>query len=172
MSRPSRIILSSGGAAAFADTNTFTITIDAGLVSVSVSGDVTAQAATSTGSVFVGATIDATGAAVAQAATTSGNVDAASIRNVRINLTDEFGVPSANLTGLRWAFFDQATPDLFLAPVDQGTGETTDALGNLVIPVATNLTIGEIGWLSVSDSDGTITQSPAHKAFAGPVEVS
>ena len=155
---------------ATANTNTFTITIDSGIVSVS--GDVTAQAATSTGSVFVGATIDAAGVAVAQAATTSGNVDAVAIRNVRINLTDEFGVPSANLTGLRWAFFDQATPDLFLAPVDQGTGETTDALGNLVIPIATNLTIGEIGWLSVSDSDGTITQSPAHKAFAGPVEVS
>ena len=89
---------------------------------------------------------------------------------VRITLVNTANSPRANLTGLKWAFFDQVTPDLFGGPVDKGTGEITDGSGVLVIPITgTSLTAGGTGWLTVTDSDGTANQSPPHRAFSGPV---
>jgi hypothetical protein len=99
-----------------------------------------------------------------QAATTA--------RTVTLTLADSSNAARANLTGLKWAFFDTVTPNLFAAPVSQGTAETTDASGVLVITVQTTLASGATGWLVVTDSDGTATQSPSHKAFSGPVVVS
>lgn len=89
-----------------------------------------------------------------------------------VALTTDGSTPAASLTGLKWAWFDQATPDGFAAPTDKGAAETTDASGQLVILLPnTTKAAGQTGWLIVTDSDGTTTQSPAHKAFSGPVQV-
>lgn len=93
-------------------------------------------------------------------------------RAVTVTLTSDGTTPRASLSGLRWAFWDEAKPDLMACPADSGTGETTDASGGLVINIASMLPSGGVGWLVVTDSDGTTTQSPAHKAFSGPVTVS
>lgn len=107
-------------------------------------------------------------------ATTAFNAIAGAFYALHASLTlvDASGNPRANLSGLRWAFFDQATPDMFGAPTAKGSGATTNASGVLnVVLIGTALPAGGVGWLEVTDSDGTTTQSPAHKAFGGPVVV-
>lgn len=94
-------------------------------------------------------------------------------RSVTITLTTDGSTPAASLSNLKWAFFDQVTPDLFVSPTNKGSVETTDGSGVLTIPIpSTSLNAGQVGWLIVTDSDGTAAQSPAHKAFSGPVVVS
>jgi hypothetical protein len=92
---------------------------------------------------------------------------------VRFRLTQFVGgvkVPIPNLAGLRYAWFDQPTLDLIGAPTDKGATETTDANGEILIPLPnSSLWVGDIGRLDVSDDTG----NPAinHKAFSGPVVV-
>lgn len=91
-------------------------------------------------------------------------------RTVTLALVNATDAPAANLSGLRWAWFDQATPDLFMAPTDNGTIETTDASGVLSIPLPNSqLAAGGIGWLIVTNSTGDPTV--VHSAFSGPVAV-
>ena len=92
-------------------------------------------------------------------------------KTATVTLVDAGDSPRASLTGLSWAWWDQITPDLFTTPTDQGTGESTDGSGVLSITVHTALAASGVGWLVVTDSDGTTTQSPVHKAFSGPVAV-
>lgn len=96
---------------------------------------------------------------------------ATATRTINITLTTNGTTPVASATALKWAFWETATPGVLLAPVAQGAAETTDGSGVLVISLATRLAPGAVGWLIVTDSDGTTTQSPAHKAFSGPVVV-
>ena len=96
---------------------------------------------------------------------------AATTRTVTITLTSDGTTPRASLSGLRWAFWNEARPDLMQAPASSGAGETTDGAGVLAITLSTTLASGGVGWLVVTDSDGTTTQSPAAKAFSGPVVV-
>lgn len=93
-------------------------------------------------------------------------------QSVTITLVNESGTAQTSLTSLKWAWYDQITPDLMLSPTSQGSVETTDSSGVLTISINTSLSSGEIGWLVVTNSDGTTTQSPAHRAFSGPVVVS
>lgn len=93
-------------------------------------------------------------------------------KTATVTLVDTAGAIRPSLAGLKWAFFDQSTPDLFAQAVDQGVGESTDGSGVLVITVHTTLAAAGVGWLVVTDSDGTTTQSPVAKAFSGPVAVS
>jgi hypothetical protein len=89
---------------------------------------------------------------------------------VVITLKSAAGVVRANLTGLTWAFFDQSKPSLLQAPVAKGAA-ITDANGVLNVDVTTSsLTSGQVGWLIVSDSDGTTVFNS--KAFCAPVAVS
>jgi hypothetical protein len=91
-------------------------------------------------------------------------------RSVSITLNVPAGTPAANLSGLRWAWFDQATPNLFTAPLATGTTESTDGTGVLQITLANSaLAVGGVGWLIVTDSSGDPTL--AHNAFSGPVAV-
>lgn len=93
------------------------------------------------------------------------------VRTISLTLNNPTGQPAPNLTNLRWAFFDQATPDLFAAPVNSGVAEGTDGTGVLQISLdKSKLAVGAIGWLIVTDSGGDPTQ--AHNAFSGPVAVS
>jgi hypothetical protein len=102
-----------------------------------------------------------------------GNVvpDSSPSTSLSLSFTNVGGVPRADLTGLNWAFFDQKTPDLLVAPVAKGANGTTDANGILVLGISgTTLLPGSIGWLIVSNSDGTINTN--YIAFSGPVMVS
>lgn len=112
-----------------------------------------------------------------QTSTEVGNVASAAYAamspSVKLKMVDGAGNPLPNLSGLKWAFFDQVSPDMLSAPVAKGASATTDASGNLVVSVAgTSLVSGGVGWLVVTDSDGTTTQSPAARAFANPASVS
>lgn len=96
----------------------------------------------------------------------------ATTKTVSITLQNAAGAVQQSLTGLRWAFFDDVTPDTLVAPTDQGTGETTDGSGVLTVTLTNSaLTNGQTGYLIVSDTDGTTTQSPSHKGWQGPVTV-
>ena len=89
-----------------------------------------------------------------------------------VRLIDTVSAAQINLTGLKWAWFDAITPDLFVAPTDKGAVESTDGTGILTVSLANSVkTSGQIGWLIVTDSDGTTTQNPSHKAFSGPVQI-
>jgi hypothetical protein len=87
-------------------------------------------------------------------------------KHASITLVDATGAPRANLSGLKWAFFDQATPDTLLAPATNASGVFSAPLLN------TSLAVGATGLLLVSDTNGAATQSPSSKAFCAPVLVS
>jgi hypothetical protein len=94
-------------------------------------------------------------------------------KTVTVTLVNRLGSARAGLTGLKWAFWDYATPALIASnaasPAAGGSAETTDGSGVFVADVAASaLTNGQIGWLTVTNSDGTSTQ---RSAFAGPVAV-
>ncbi len=85
-------------------------------------------------------------------------------------LGSRLGAAAASLTGLKWAWFDQATPNLFTAPACQGAAESTSAGGVLTIDlVGSTLVSGQVGWLIVTNSNGTTAM--VHMAFSGPVAV-
>lgn len=92
---------------------------------------------------------------------------------VSVTLTTDGTTPAASLSGLKWAFYDQVTPDLFTAaPVVKGAAETTDGSGVFSASITgTALRVGDTGYLIVTNSDGTTTQGAALKAFAAPVVV-
>lgn len=92
-------------------------------------------------------------------------------KTVSVTLTTDGTTAAASLSGLKWAFWDSAAPQYQSAPLVQGTGGSTNASGVFVAKVATALSSGSTGWLVVTDSDGTTTQSPSHKEFSGPVTV-
>ena len=129
-----------------------TVSIGATAAVINLVGSNCTQTATSgTGAVTVGPPVAAT--------------------TVAITLVNTLNNPRALLSGLKWAFFDQATPDLFGLPVAKGIGEVTDGSGILAIDITgTALYAGNTGWLIVTDSDGSA--ATAHKAFCGPVVVS
>jgi chitodextrinase len=93
-------------------------------------------------------------------------------KRVVVVLTTNGTAPAASLTNLKWAFFDQARPDLFTAPTCQGATELTDSSGVLEIDVSeSTLAVGQTGWLLITDSDGTVFQNPPARAFSAPVQV-
>jgi hypothetical protein len=74
-----------------------------------------------------------------------------------ITLVDAAGSALPDLTGLSWAWFDESTPDAATAPVNQGTGETTDGAGEFSVQLTnTTLTSGGTGMLALMDSTGYI----------------
>lgn len=86
-------------------------------------------------------------------------------------VTHPSGSAVPGLSGLKWAWFDQSTPDNFLAPTDKGTSEVTDSSGNITVEIPnTKLQRGQIGWLIITNSNGNI--STTSQVFSGPVEAS
>lgn len=73
---------------------------------------------------------------------------------VKLVLTERSGTRRQNLTGLKYAWFDEIAPNSFSAPTDTGTTETTDAEGVIEITLTgTSLVAGQYGCLAVSTSD-------------------
>lgn len=91
-------------------------------------------------------------------------------RTVSLTLTTDGLTVASNLTGLRWAFYEEITPDIALQPVSKGSGATTSSLGVFSVTVSTYLDIGAVGWIIVTDSNGTV--SFPQKVFSGPVTLS
>lgn len=97
-------------------------------------------------------------------------------KTITVTLINESGVPRSNLSALKWAFWDYATPALIFsntaAPSASGASGSTNALGVFTAAVSlSSLTAGQYGWLVITNSDGTLSQSPKHSAFSGPVVV-
>lgn len=96
-------------------------------------------------------------------------VSTLSVRTATIRLYRN-GQPAANLTGLKWAWHDQTTPDQYGAPTDQGSNGTTNAQGYFTVTLPNSkLSPGSTGALDVSNSSGSA--GVAHQAFSGPVVV-
>lgn len=92
-------------------------------------------------------------------------------RNITIRLVDAGGSPALpNLTGLKWSWSDQLLPHLREYPTDKGSVETTDANGDLQITVKTNLPVSGVGYLEITNSDGSPLSS-TFRALSGPVTV-
>jgi len=90
---------------------------------------------------------------------------------VTLTFKNRAGVVQANLTGMKWAFFDAVTPDALNAPSAKGTGASTNSSGILTLNITgTQLPPGSTGWLIFSNSDGTASQSNLI-SFAGPCVV-
>ena len=92
-----------------------------------------------------------------------------SATTVTLTFNDRNGHPRAYLTGMKWAFFDQTTPNNLGTPSAKGSDGATDAHGVAVINISgTSLSPGATGWFIFSNSNGTATQTNLI-SFAGPV---
>ena len=101
---------------------------------------------------------------------TTGSASGISSKSASVSLVNTANAALGSLTGLKWAWFDELTPDTFNAPTDQGSGEVTDGAGMLTVSIPNSVkTSGQTGWLIITDSDGSTVM--AHKAFSGPVVV-
>lgn len=77
--------------------------------------------------------------------------------------------PAANVPGLQWAWYDDATPDLSLAPAISGVDASTSAGGVFSVTLTgTTLTLGQTGTLLIYKTDGT-AGSTETLAFCGPL---
>ncbi len=93
--------------------------------------------------------------------------------SLSVTLTDLNNDAIPNLTGLKWAFWDDPIVNTQVAPTVTGTGATTDSSGVFTVSLAGSaLGVGDTGWVEITDSDGTVSQSPIGKVAAGPVVVS
>lgn len=105
-------------------------------------------------------------AALTTTATTATAVSYAT--TVTVTFQDRTSNLRTNLTGMKWAWFDQVTPNNLLAPTAKGTLATTNSSGVAVLNITgTQLPPGATGWLVFSNSDGTATQTNLI-SFAGP----
>lgn len=93
-------------------------------------------------------------------------------KSVAVTLTSDGSSSLPSLSGLKWAWHDRPLVSVPGWPEDFGTVESTDGSGQLLITVHSALASGGTGRLEVTTSDGTTTQSPAPRAFDGPVQVS
>ena len=103
-------------------------------------------------------------------------VTAAAATTLTVTLTTDGITPIPNLTGLKVAVYDQATPDLWAGhqPIYATAAGSTDAFGVLTCNIAglTTLVPGQLAGLSISNSDGTLTQGAAQRGYVGPAAVS
>ena len=117
-----------------------------------------------TGSVAPAATSSAAVLTVGQTAATT----------VSVTLTTDGTTPATNLTNLKWAYWDAFSPDLItVAPIAYGNNGSTNGSGVFSQSIVGTARLpGGIGYLIVTNSDGTTTQGALLKGFAAPVVVS
>lgn len=92
-------------------------------------------------------------------------------RKARIMLVGRAGAPLAPMTGIKWAWWDQPTPDLFDGPpVHNGVLGVVDPNFELEFDLPkSELAPGGIGCLAITDDNGD--PDDGHKAFFGSVRV-
>jgi len=94
-------------------------------------------------------------------------------KRVQVTLTSNGTTPRANLSGLKYAFYDEPRPDKASIPSIVGNDGATNASGVMVLDASgSTLPVGGAGWLVVSNTDGTIGQTPAALETAAVVTVS
>jgi hypothetical protein len=163
-SNPSALVLSTSAAAVGANgttTLTFGSGEDATGVTIPLSADITLP---------VGGPVQLPAEPFYSAAVSEYTATATT---VTVTLTTDGVTPVPNQTGLKWAFWDQVNPGLKVAPTAKGTaGAVTGGNGTFTVSITgTALTVGQVGWLEVTNSDGTVNQSGA-KVASGPVTTS
>lgn len=98
----------------------------------------------------------------------SGETDTATA-NVSALKGLEITFGQANLSGLTFAWFDEASPDLFAAPTVVGTTEATDGSGVMSITLTgTSVAVGNTGYLLIYKAGAT---APDDIAFFGRMTV-
>lgn len=104
---------------------------------------------------------------------TSGVVSSAFVaKHCTLTLTTNGVTPAASQSGIVWAWWDAAPPNLTSTPSVSGTGASTNGSGVFDVPLAgTTLAVGQVGTLLALVSDGT-PGSNSNKAFCAPVVVS
>jgi hypothetical protein len=99
------------------------------------------------------------------------NIAPAAPRAISLPLTVDGVTPVPDMTGLQYAWFDQALPTNFTAPTVKGTnGSIVGGVFNLSLP-GSALPSGGVGCLVLTNSNGSPTQSPPALVFFGPVTV-
>ena len=94
------------------------------------------------------------------------------IKRCVLPFTTNGATPAANMSGIRWAWWDASPPDLSIAPVVSGSGESTDEAGVFSVDLTgTTLAYGGTGTLLAVIADG-VAGSGGNIAFCAPVEVS
>lgn len=92
-------------------------------------------------------------------------------RSIALPLTTDGTTPVAGMTGLKYAWFDQVTPDAFTAPLLKGNnGVISEGVFNLEL-AGTTLAADQTGCLLLTTSNGDPLQDPAALVFFGPVKV-
>jgi len=112
------------------------------------------------------------GAWMLQAASFSAG--AGGVKEQVVKLVNESGAALANLTGLQVYGWDSNVPSdvSSLTPVDYTATGTTDASGFLhFVRTNTTLPVGNVTFVLVTQSNGSVSQSPAPRAFFGPVVI-
>lgn len=90
---------------------------------------------------------------------------------ITVNVKNEANSALSGLSGIRWVVRHKSTLGLNVPPIAQGTGETTDGSGVLVINFTAPLSIGDVVDLELTTTDGTPTQNPSPRGWCGPVAV-
>jgi hypothetical protein len=94
--------------------------------------------------------------------------DAVYLRTATFRLVSRSGSAWANLSNLKWAWFDNL-PGSMSAPTDQGADGSTNSTGHIILTLpGSSLSDGGIGFPVVSNTDGTLSQSPPHRMHAAP----
>jgi hypothetical protein len=89
---------------------------------------------------------------------TSSNATLTVLQPIATTFTFSFNGGNS-LTGLKYAVFDQVTPDLWVAPVKKASNGSSNGSGLVTIDVTglSSRRIGELGSVFVTNSDGTET---------------
>ena len=76
-----------------------------------------------------------------------------------LTLKNRAGALRTGLTGIKYAFYDQASPDLLLSPLVKAANGTSDAsTAVMTVSIAgTSLTPGATGFITALSSDGTLS---------------
>lgn len=104
----------------------------------------------------------------------SGVVGGVFTPTISVTLTDVNNAIIPNLSGLYVAWWDDPLIVDGTAATLTWSGQSTNSSGMLSVTSVPGsaLAAGEVGWIEVTNSDGTITQSPVAKVAAGPIQVS
>ena len=83
---------------------------------------------------------------------------ASTTRTLTLTLCAADGTLLPSQTSIGWAFFDQPSPGLLLAPTSKGIGASSDASAVINLPiVGSSLATNGLGYVTLSNTDGTLT---------------
>jgi hypothetical protein len=94
------------------------------------------------------------------------------IRNIQMILVDGLDQALPNLNNIYWAVYANVPLSSVTAPLAQGAGLTTDANGLMSLTFTSELSIGTLVRLRLSNSTGVIGQTPPPSEYNGLVNLS